>query len=107
VAYHFLPYWAATNYLAFGDCEGDLWDAIRYHSPVNRVNDMQNVPYFIICCDSDVPVPMESHASVLIKRMKAAGKDVDYIVLEGMGHCEHTPAAMDKLISFICEQAKY
>ncbi len=105
VAYHFAPYWAATTYLAFGDCEGDLWDAIRYHSPVNRAEDMPDIPYFIICCDGDVPVPMESHACVLIERMKAAGKNVEYIVLEGMGHCEHTPEAMDKFIEFIVNSA--
>ena len=104
VAYHLAPYWAATMYFAFGDCDGDLWDAIKYHSPVNRVDDMPDIPYFIICCDSDVPVPMEQHASVLIERMKKANKRVDYIVLEGMGHCEHTPEAMDKLVKFILDR---
>ena len=77
-----------TVYLAFQDCGMSLEDALYTHSSYHLAPKMPDIPYHVFHGDKDDAVNKQMHSDRFVARMKEFGKDVTYVEIEGMGHCD-------------------
>ena len=76
-----------TIYLAFSNEGMDLETAIELHSAYHLASKMPNIPYVVLHGTCDDAVNKGIHSDRFVARMREFGKDVEYIEVEGMGHC--------------------
>ena len=77
-----------TIYLAFSYGEKSLEDAMMANSPYHLAETMPNVPYYIIHGTADRLVNIDIHSVRFVENMKKYGKDVTFITVNGMEHCD-------------------
>lgn len=89
-----LVYWYAERadtprilYNAFAQSGADcLEDELKASSPVNLINDMPKIDYYIFHGDNDTDVNIEAHSGKFVKKMKAGAHKITYHVSPGRGH---------------------
>jgi pimeloyl-ACP methyl ester carboxylesterase len=79
-----------TFKLAYGMYGEPIDDVFREHSPVDQAAEMPRVPYLIIHGKNDEAVNKAHHSDVLVKRMRENGHNIEYLEVDGMGHCHIT-----------------
>lgn len=72
---------------AFGHYDQDLETAMRGNSPLWRAEAFPDIPYYLVHGAADQAVHKNRHTDLLVPRLRAAGRDVTYIEVEGMEHC--------------------
>ncbi|MBO5212081.1 MAG: prolyl oligopeptidase family serine peptidase [Clostridia bacterium] len=77
-----------TVYLAFSDYACGFERAIEMHSAYHIAKEMPDIPYYIVHGTCDSAVNKVAHSDRFVAEMKKYGKDVTYIEVEGMGHCD-------------------
>ena len=92
-------YWPATLYHAFGG--KDLEKELISHSPLYRVEDMPDIPYFIVSCGRDEAVPPDVHFEPFIEKMRLLGRQVTREYLPDAGHCCHIEDTVIKMTDFL------
>lgn len=92
------PFFCASVYLAFADCDGDFETILKAQSPLYNADKLPRIPYFMIVCDSDAVIPCDVHALPFLEKMREAGHNIRTITAEGKGHCEH-PIEIKKAFS--------
>ena len=78
---------------AFADYNCSLEEALCSASPLQLVEDMPRIRYYIVHGDRDTDVIKEHHPDKLVPAMKSLGLDVTYIEVPGMEHCRMGKAA--------------
>lgn len=58
----------------------------KEHSPVDQVEKMPRIPYFVLHGDADKAVNKAAHSDRMIAEMRKHKHDVQYIEVPGMGH---------------------
>ena len=91
-----------TLYNAFSTYEGSLDEALRSCSPLHLVGRMPDVPYVLFHCTADLAVNIEKHSEKFVEAMKASGKTVEFVKVEGRGHCDLSPAAALEHFNALC-----
>lgn len=77
-----------TVYLALCDYDMPLEDAIKMHSAYHLAPEMPDIPYYIAHGSQDSAVNKKIHSDRFVERMRQCGKNVTYIEIEGMEHCQ-------------------
>lgn len=75
-------------------------------NPIDKVNDIINLPVIIVAGDSDRVVPYDQNGQILADRFKALGGKIETIVKPG---CDHHPHSLENPVSvadFIEENCK-
>ncbi|MCR5457783.1 MAG: prolyl oligopeptidase family serine peptidase [Clostridiales bacterium] len=75
-----------TLYCAYEDGTDNWNDAIERHSPYHLIDELPDIPYFIIHGNADKSVNKEMHSDRFAEKMRKAGKRVDYTIVDGAGH---------------------
>ena len=91
-----------TLYSAFSTYDGSMDDALRSCSPLHLVDRMPDVPYVLFHCTADLAVNIEKHSEKFVEAMKASGKTVEFVKVEGRGHCDLSPAAALEHFNALC-----
>ncbi len=86
--YHFSerPDLPRTIYHAFAGYPEPLDALFAEHSPVEQVEKMPRVPYFLLHGDADKSVNKAAHSDRMIAAMRQHGHNVQYVEVPGMGH---------------------
>lgn len=99
--------WQPRGYLsAIAAYDMPLFEAMKTISPLHRLSDMPNIPYFIVCDEEDElfdPDDITAYAEALAKQVTAS---VVYHRLPGCKHGEFTPEVRQQLHQFIIDCAK-
>jgi pimeloyl-ACP methyl ester carboxylesterase len=102
------PDCAATIYRAYSyyDCPIEL--AVKIHSPMNFIEEMPDIPYFIVHGDADKAVNKAAHSDKYVPAMRAKGYNVTYVEVPGMEHVDlaGNPEARQLYLDFIASFAK-
>jgi len=104
-AYHFneRPDVARSMLLAFGSYGGTIEEALIEQSPLAQVEKMPAIPYLVIHGDADTAVNKAAHSDAFVPRLRALGRQVDYLELIGFGH--ESPVnrreVLDKMTQFV------
>lgn len=102
LVYHFtervdLP---RTLYSAFYNEEKTLNEALMSASPYHLAEKMPKINYHIFHCSSDTAVNIDRHSRQLVLKMQELGFSITFDVIEGREHCDLTPEAKDKYLSY-------
>jgi dipeptidyl aminopeptidase/acylaminoacyl peptidase len=91
-----------TFYHAYGLNYLSMDEAFTENSPLEQVEKMPQVPYFIIHGDADKLVSKSAHSDKFVKRMRETGHNVEYIEAPGMEHCTFNDYSLfRRMIEFI------
>ena len=92
-----------TMYNAFGSYECGLQKAMELHSPLHLAPQMPDIPYMFAHGTIDPAVNKASHSDKMVAAMKNTGHSVEYLEVEGMGHCNlgDFPESADTYNDFI------
>ncbi|MDR1092863.1 MAG: prolyl oligopeptidase family serine peptidase [Clostridiales bacterium] len=92
-----------TMYNAFAHYECGIDEAMRRHSPLHQTADMPDIPYFIDHGDADTAVNKSLHSDRFVAEMRKAGRNVEYLEIPGMKHCDlnSAPAAAKRFGEFV------
>ena len=95
-AFHFTerPDLPRTFYAAFGAAE-DFDAALKAHSPLHIAAQMPDIRYVQFHCATDEAVNKEKHSDRFVEAMRP-GHRVEYIEVEGQGHCKLNPADRER-----------
>ena len=91
-----------TLYSAFFTYEGSLTDALRSCSPLHLVERMPDIPYTLFHCTADLAVNIDKHSERFVDAMKKADKNIEFIRVEGRGHCDLNAEAELAYFSALC-----
>lgn len=72
------------------DDTDDFRTYVYENSPLNMVEKLPKIPYRIIVGHKDTTLYPEMHSVPMIKRMAAAGHNVERVDFPNMGHCNFT-----------------
>ena len=89
-----------TLYSAFYNEDGDIFEVLKSASPIHLVDSMPKVSYKIFHCDNDTAVNIGKHSEVFVSAMKAAGHDIEYRVVKGIGHCDLPEEERERYYAF-------
>lgn len=110
LAYHATerPDCAATMYRAYSYYDCSVAKAIEIHNPMNWLNELPDVPYFVVHGDADVSVNKQVHSDTFVPAMRELGYDVTYMEVPGMEHVDLVghPEAGTAYLEFIASFAK-
>lgn len=90
LAYHATerPDCAATMYRAYSYYDCSVAQAIALHNPMNFLDELPDIPYFIVHGDADVSVSKAHHSDLFVPAARALGYDVTYVEVPGMAHVD-------------------
>jgi len=77
-----------TIYHAFSAYDCSFEEAIKTASPVHLINDLPDIPYYVIHGTADTAVNKALHSDRFVKEMIKIGKDIVYDEVEEMRHCK-------------------
>lgn len=110
LAYHATerPDCAATMYRAYSYYDCSVAQAISLHNPMNFVDELPDVPYFIVHGDADAAVNKQAHSDRFVPAARELGYDVTYVEVPGMEHVDllSHPDALDAYLEFIAKFAE-
>jgi len=84
---HERPDLPRTVYIAFSNGECDIEENIERHSPFHLAEEMPDIPYVIMHGTADQSVNKQIHSDRLVEKLRSLGRNVEYIEVEGAGHC--------------------
>lgn len=79
------PDFPRTLYCAVAHLDMPFTEALKTISPMHRINDMPDIPYYIVNCCADEIFP-EAQTDLYVETLKARGLDVTYAKLPGQLH---------------------
>ena len=90
--YHFTerPDLPRTLYSAFFCYDMSMDKALRSASPIHLIEKLPDARYTLFHCDKDLAVNKERHSDRFVEMMKASHR-IEYIEVEGRGHCDLPP----------------
>lgn len=104
--YHCTPSFARTYLAAVAPLtDRPLVEGLKAISPVHLLGRMPDIPYFIVCDEKDHLFPAAG-MDAYVGRLRAAGRNVEYVKLPGKGHGEFTPECRARLHAFVCGDVK-
>lgn len=110
LAYHATerPDCAATMYRAYSYYDCSVAQAISIHNPMNFIDELPDVPYFIAHGDADAAVNKQAHSDRFVPAARELGYDVTYVEVPGMAHVDLLghPEALDAYLEFIARFAE-
>ena len=77
-----------TVYLAFNYDNCSLEESMLNNSPFHQAEHMPDVPYYIVHGTADTAVNIKMHSDRFVAAMRKFGKNITYITVEGMWHCD-------------------
>ncbi len=77
-----------TIYLAFNYGSKSLEEAMTANSPYHIADSMPDVPYYVIHGTADRLVNIDNHSRKFVDKMVEFGKNVTFIPVDGMHHCD-------------------
>lgn len=80
-----------------------LEEALKAFSPIERIADLPDVPYFISNDGEDEVFP-DTQCDEYVEKLRARGLDVEYMPQPGLKHGEFFPEVRDSLHEFIKKQ---
>ncbi len=83
------PWRAKTIKEAFYN-EGDFAKSLSVHSPINRISDMPDIPYYVFQCTGDQIIKKDHQSDPFVEKAKAS-HNVTYFISETPEHCELSP----------------
>lgn len=86
---------------AFGGYDGAYDEIMKNCSPVYRVKDMPDIPYYIVHGMEDATVDKKHNSDVFVSEMKKFGKNVLYDEVRDMGHVAMPGVNLEKYFEFI------
>ena len=86
---------------AFGGYDGSYDAIMKNCSPVYRVKDMPDIPYYIVHGMEDATVDKKHNSDVFVSEMKKFGKNVLYDEVRDMGHVAMPGVNLEKYFEFI------
>ena len=95
-----------TIYHAFSHYECGFESAIKSGSPVEQVEYMPDIPYFIAHCTNDTAVSKTLHSDVFVKKMLETGKNITYEIVQNRGHCDLDAQGWSRYRNFIFENCR-
>lgn len=95
------PWRAKTIECAYYE-EGDFAKSLHDHSPINCIDKMQKVPYYVYQCAMDQIINKERQADAFVEKAKGI-LDIQYYISETGEHCELIPELWEKYDGFIFE----
>ncbi len=104
VKYHFherpdLPPTFRHAFLGYAERLNNLFTE---HSPLSQVAAMPDIPYRILHGDKDRSVSKTNHSDKMVAAMRKRELKVDYVEVEGMGHCGPLPLkVLEDNIAFV------
>lgn len=103
LAYHYAerPDVPRTMFSAYGGTREDLMDVLRRRSPVERAEELPDIPYHIVHTKTDEAVSKAMHTDRLVPQLKRLGRQVEYVELDGLSHCQMTAEAVDAYNRFV------
>ncbi|MDR0709594.1 MAG: prolyl oligopeptidase family serine peptidase [Spirochaetaceae bacterium] len=101
--------WKRTLINAYINDYDTMDEAIAENSPLEQVENMPRVPYFVIHGDADQVVAKSTHSDRFVERMREAGYDIEYIEAPGMVHSfyndfSHYRRMMDFTLKFFKQE---
>lgn len=73
---------------AFAHYSCSLEEAMKSVSPIEFINEMPYIPYYIVQGDSDCEVECHTHSMTYVPMLRKAGRDVTFRLVHDMQHCE-------------------
>ena len=104
LTYHFrerrdLPRTILHAFRGYGESLDDL---LAEHSPLALAEEMPDIPYLAVHGDKDHAVSKTHHSDRFVAALRAAGRDVTYIKVPGMGHLGPLPPdVLQRAIAFV------
>lgn len=80
----------------------DLEEALKAISPVKRIADLPDIPYFISNDGEDEVFP-EAQCDAYVEKLRARGLYVEYLAQPGLKHGEFFPEVRERLHTFLKE----
>lgn len=66
-------------------------ESMTEHNPIDQVEAMPRIPYFIIHLTGDPAVNFDHHGVPFVEKMKRAGHDIRFKIVDAKGHCGPIP----------------
>lgn len=99
------PDGACTVYRAVAHYAMNFDDAVKSISPIYQASRMPRIPYFIAHTDGDEIVRIDKNSDPFVKRMRALGHDVRYVVVPDQAHCDLGPGPQQEFDEFVFAHA--
>ena len=110
LAYHATerPDCAATMYRAYSYYDCPVYEAIHLHNPMEFMDELPDIPYFIVHGDADAAVNKGHHSDTFVPAARELGYDITYVEVPGMAHVDLAghPEAGQAYLDFIASFAK-
>ena len=92
-----------SMYAAFAHYECGFERALELNSPLMQVDQMPDIPYFILHGGADSCVNKQAHSDRFVAAMRAASRTLEYLEVPGMEHCDFAsfPQAAARYYDFI------
>jgi dipeptidyl aminopeptidase/acylaminoacyl peptidase len=95
-----------TIHCAYWGYEETFDERLRAHNPMEHVEQMPDIPYFIIHTSGDTSVSKAHHSDLFVQRMRETGHTIIYKEIEGGQHCGPIPEDIQKekldfILSFV------
>jgi dipeptidyl aminopeptidase/acylaminoacyl peptidase len=93
IKFHFserndLPRTFRTAYWGY---DNTFEESMTEHNPMDQVEYMPDIPYFIMHLTGDPAVNKKAHSDRFVAKMRENGKTIIYKEIEGVGHCGPIP----------------
>ena len=89
---------------AIAACDTPLEKGLEAISPAHLVERMPDIPYLVVCDGADEIFP-EAGMDAYVARLRAAGRNVEYVKLPGLVHGKFTPEARERFHAFVTSGA--
>lgn len=89
-----------TLYSALYNEEGSLDEVLKAASPLNLIDKMPDVDYYVFHCECDAAVNIAKHSDVFVKEM-AKNHRITYHTVPGQPHCKLTDEMRQLYIRYI------
>ena len=92
-----------TLYSAFSGYDCSLDEALRSCSPLHLVEKMPDISYVLFHCTADRAVNIDRHSERFVGSMRALGKKIEFIKVDGRGHCDLGAEAEMAYFNALCK----
>ena len=69
---------------------------------IGMVEKMPDIPYVLFHCTADLAVNIESHSERFVDAMRQNGKNIEFIKVDGRGHCDLTAESALAYFNALC-----
>ena len=94
-----------TYLSAVASLEMPIAKGLETISPAHLIDSMPYIPYHIVCDGADEVFP-EAGMDAYVARLRASGRQVEYVKLPGLKHGHFTPDARTRFNEFVCSAGR-